>query len=53
MGCVLQDRHTGWPRNNGPVFRHDDVSWMYLDAENSLSIDSFHLINFDKPYSAW
>jgi hypothetical protein len=31
----------------------DDVSWMYLDAENPVSFDSFPLMNFDGRYIAW
>ncbi|KAE8150464.1 hypothetical protein BDV25DRAFT_172154 [Aspergillus avenaceus] len=29
----------------------DDVSWMYLDAENPVSFDMFPPLNFDMPYT--
>jgi hypothetical protein len=31
----------------------DDISWMYLDAENPVNFDSFPFMSFDGPYSAW
>ncbi|KAE8141267.1 hypothetical protein BDV38DRAFT_296798 [Aspergillus pseudotamarii] len=31
----------------------DDVSWMYLDAENPVSFDVFPLMNFEAPYTSW
>jgi uncharacterized membrane protein len=30
----------------------DDVSWMYLDAENPVTFDSFPFMDFDGPYGA-
>lgn len=30
----------------------DDVSWMYLDAENPVSFDSFP-VEFEELYSVW